>query len=88
VDEPEKKIEFASSTLIEQRREKVNVILRALGRYMGWKDDLSLVFVSDESTINDFGLKANDLAAMGKDLGITVEPQDLICELAARLERQ
>jgi len=78
---------FMADTMeIERRNANVNRLLWLVAPYMGW-EDLSHVFVSDRSSLGDFCLEESALAEISKKLGFDVRGDDLIWELAMRMER-
>src|SRR5882762_10455293 len=86
--------EAAETLFVSQYEEEVQKILVAVGRHMEADDEDSEAnqedaetwayncFVSDMSTISDFGLCANEIAKISFELGVSVTQQDYIYAIA------
>lgn len=79
------RFELASCDDIDKFSKAVSAFIKMLGKYMGWGDDDSNVFVSDMSTLGDFGLSDEDLAALSQDVGFNLHHEDYIKDIAARM---
>ncbi|HKU69184.1 MAG TPA: hypothetical protein VJP85_15535 [Candidatus Baltobacteraceae bacterium] len=78
--EPETvELEFAPSLEVEDLAPQVERVLEALGHPEAW--------VSDESTVDDFGFDDAELAAAARELGVAVQHDDYILDIARRLRR-
>lgn len=84
------KIVMAESPLVDRYETQVRQILVAIGKHMGEEEDAEewadRAFVSDMSSLGDFGLNDSELVFISIDLGgIPVRKDDYIYALAARM---
>lgn len=85
------KIVFAESPLVDQYEKQVRQILLAIGKHMGEEEEYAEewadgAFVSDMSSMGDFGLNDSELCFVSVDLGgIPVGKDDYIYAVAARM---
>lgn len=86
VDPLGRKLFLADTHEVEQLRESMDRLLLSIGEYMGWEGDISHVFVSDMSTLGDFGLEDSEVAALSKTLGFEVRPGDYLKDIALRMK--
>jgi len=78
-------ISLAASAQVEQRRANINRLLLLVGEHMGWEGDISHVFVSDQSTLGDFGLEPDGLRQISEKLGFVVSNDDYLTDIAVRM---
>lgn len=84
------KVVMAESPLVDQYEKQIRQILLAIGKYMGEEEDAEEwadgAFVSDMSSMGDFGLNDSELCFISVDLGgIPVGKDDYIYAVAARM---
>ena len=78
-------IEFAPGNYLEIYADEVNEVLKVVCEHLGIVD-IDNVWVSDESTLWDFEDNGDLLAIkVSKKLGIEVNEDDLIFEIAKRI---
>jgi hypothetical protein len=81
-----RKIEFAQRTQVERNKENIEKLLRLIAVPMGWTEDqMRLVFVSDESSLEDFGLADTDINEISDKLGFAVSHADLLIDIVLRM---
>jgi hypothetical protein len=76
---------MAKENKIAKERTNCDRLLLMVGKYMGWKGDISHVFVSDLSTMGDFCLKESQLAAIAKQLGFKISNADYLHKIASKM---
>lgn len=69
----------------------IDRLLMAVAKFM-WEGDagewVDNCFVSDMSSLGDFGLENAEIEKLGKELGLELKQQDLLMDIAMRMERQ
>jgi hypothetical protein len=76
-----KRIELADSTLVHRHRESMDSLLRTMGF------SLDSVLVTDLSSVGDFLSEESELSELSKSIGFPVRWNDLLIDIAMRLER-
>ena len=81
-----RKVEFARRTEVERNMENIEKLLRLIAVPMRWTEDqIRFVFVSDESSLDDFGLADTDIIEISDKLGFAVSHGDLLIDIALRM---
>lgn len=75
----EAEVVFATQDEVEFVRGEIDRIVEAMGHDPGG------CFISDESSIGDFLLDADELARLEIELAVKVEEKDLLIEVARRM---
>lgn len=78
-------VTFAATLKIDKRPEELARLLLMIGEYMGWNGDISHVFVSDWSTLGDFGLDRTEVSAIGRKIGFKVKNSDHLHEIVEKM---
>ena len=76
---------LAETTQIEVNQENVKALLWMIAPFMGWKN-VDHVFVSDMSSLSDFGLDDGELQQIQNKLGFTIKASDYLFEIAAKMK--
>jgi hypothetical protein len=66
--------------------DNVDRLLLAIGEYMGWKGDISHVYVTSLSSISDFGLEPDDITKLSEKLGLAISESDYLTDIAQKMK--
>lgn len=85
-DSSKQDVQFAERTQVERNKENIEKLLRLIAVPMGWTEaQLSFVFVSDESRLDDFNLADGEIKRISEELGFCVSSADLLIDIALRM---
>ena len=76
---------MAETDKVDAKQEQINRLLQYVGKYMGWGNDISKVWVSDMSHLGDFGLEDSELADLSNVLGFVVSSDDYLYSIAEKM---
>lgn len=79
------KVFMAETDEIDKQRANVDKLLWLVAPFMGWAD-ISHVFVSDMSSLGDFGLEDTELQQIQTTLGFPVKADDYLYEIAGKMK--
>lgn len=76
---------IAPSVQVIAQKTNIDNLLRLIGVYVGWGDDISRVFVTDKSSVSDFGLDAAEITDLATKLGFPIERGEYLVDIAVRM---
>ena len=81
------KVEIADSTQVERHRDYLDKLLRTMGAVADEDWSCKNVFITDQSSIGHFLSEDADVAELAKRLDMVVTAQDLLIDVALRMQR-
>ena len=80
------KVFMGETEEVAKQSANIDKLLWMVAPFMGWPD-LDDVFVSDGSSLSDFGLDDEELQQIQTKLGFPIKADEYLHEIAARMEK-